>query len=322
MLFRNTTELQLYAQIENTNFASVSSTIKHIENNVLAKIIGVDLYDDLEQKYQNNSLDSDYTKLLDKCRLVIGPLFTHSFIVTSSIILGDNGAQRIETTTNKTAFNYQVRDSRQEWKLQAETEIENLLSFLYSNSEKFEKFLESTTYKESQKLLIKNATDFDLQFTTPQPYRFYNAVLFKMKDVELLEINAIPLSVYKSLKNKKDYEEEESVLVSLLKKAVAYLTIASAIPYLNIRFDDNGITIVSDYGSIDSKETQPRKAADDTKVSQLIKQAKADGTAFLSKASDYYKANYNKIEGAPEPEKKVVRKSNYGCNNERGVVGL
>lgn len=322
MLFKTIAELQAYAQIENTNFTSCSSTVKHIENNVLAKIIGNSLYDDLEEKYQNNSLDEDYTKLLDKCRLVIGPLFTYSYAVTGSTVVGDNGAQRVETNTNKTAYAYQIKDSRAEWKLQAETEIENLLAYLNTNTEKFEKFLESNTYKESQKLFIKSASDFNLQFTTPQPYRFYNAVLFKMMDVELMGINVLPTAVYKSLLNKDEYDEIEEPLVRLIKKAIAYLTVASAIPYLNIRFDDNGITIVSDYGTAESKDTQPRKAADDTKVSLLIAQAKADATAFLTKISEYYNENYNELEGAEKPQINTLKKAAYGKNNCKGVVGL
>lgn len=327
MLFKTTEELRQFSAIQDCNLPSVSLTLKHIEKTVLTNVIGADLYFQINEAYNSNvALDEAEEKLLELCRLVVGPLFAKSYSYEVGIQLSDAGTQRTETTNDKTAYAYQVSNFREDMQQKGEAACEALLEYLYTYQDFYPIWTSSNAYKKYQNLFIKTGAEFNEMYTTPQPYRLFEAIRFKMQDVEELQISdVLTPALYKDLKAKDKnnlyvWSDEETLLLFYIKKAIAYLSVSFAVPHLNIKIDDNGVTVVSDYGVVDSKDKQPRKAAPDNNTSHLIRSCNDAATQYLGKAKKYIEDNATAFAAWKKPA--VIELPSSGNDELGGVFGL
>ncbi len=298
MLFKDNKKIPDYASFTGTiEYAAIKPTLRMIENDHLVKLLGNELYSSLNSALalitDETSLSPDNQLLLHQCRMVIGPYLCYYYTPKAEIGLSASGARRSETETEKTAFQYQITNFREVNLREAEKASEQLLQFLDENQSSYSQWVNSKAFAAYKSLFIASASEFDENYKTASPYRNYWAMRWKMFDVEELHIR-IKLGdpLFDSLKTKllaNTLSTKETKLLKFVKKAIAYYTIAFALPDLSVRLDDDGLTVVGITRSSNDKDR--RQDATENKFSNIVNNAQAAGSEWLVKSMDYLKAN-------------------------------
>lgn len=300
MLFKDTNKLKEYCELTGSvNFPSIKATLRHVEDVRLMPILGKELYNSLHQAYTAASSETALTQpqqdLLEQCRKVIAPYFAYHYTPKAEVKLDDGGARRMETTQAKTAYKDQVARFREANQQEAEQQSELLLEFLDENKANYPLWTASKAFTQYQQLFIKTGFSFNEIFPSHSPYRNYWAMRSKMMQVEQLHIKkAIGEVLFDDLKTKDKagtLTELEKKLLSKIKNAIAYFTVAFSIPYLTVRIDANGITVTDTGGGGSNDELNKLKTAPDSQLALIMSEAKSTGETWLNDAIEFLTNN-------------------------------
>lgn len=316
MLFKTTAKLKEYAEFTSINFISISLTIRQVEENELVPIIGSALYNSLNTAFTSATDEATLTDpqkaLLDKCRMMVAPYVAYYYAPKVEISLSDSGPRRFETTDAKTAYGYQVVNFREQKLREAEKAAESLILFLEENKTDYTEWTNSDEFKAYRALFIKTGKEFDLYFHTASPQRNYFAWRYKMLDVETTIADKLGDALYNHLKEidastTLTFSEPEKLLLVKLKKAIAYFTVAFAIPFHSVRLDANGITIISANSTVSNKDQELRSPADNSAINQIIVSAEMSGAGWLKNAIDFINNNLADFPDFPVPVSAVLQ---------------
>lgn len=308
MLFKTKDKIIEYAELTGTiNFNSVKPTIKVVEQQHIIPILGQELYTGLNNAYtaaaNEDSLTDEQKTLLEQCRCVIGPMLCYYYAPKAEVKVSDAGLQRMETTNAKSAYQNQVTNYREQNLREGELATELLLRFLETNKADYTEWTASDAFKEYRSLFIKSGQEFDKLFTSSSPYRNYWAMRSQMLDVEENSIrNLLGDTLYKALKAKDQdaagtFTDKENMVIYKVKKVIAYLTVANAIPLLNIRIDANGITVMT--GNAALNDNLKRTSADKDAVNAIIDKCQAAARSWINNVENYLNANATDFDGWP-----------------------
>ncbi len=303
MLFKNSDTVKQYAQISGTvDLTAMRATINFVEDQHIQSILGKELYTSLKEAYADAATDDDLVspelkELLEQCRKVIGPMLCYYYAPKADVQISDSGVQRIETATNKTAYQYQNSNFAQANLREGEACTELLIEYLEDHRDSFPQWRDSKAFEKYRSLFIKTGKEFDELYTSHTPYRNYWAIRAKMFDVEENNIRELlGDTMFDALKEKdKDdnatWTEVEEKLMMRIKKAIAYLTVAFAIPLLNVRIDSNGLSVVA-FSSFSANEKEnTRSGADDNARTELIRSCNSSGQVWINNAEKFIKVN-------------------------------
>jgi hypothetical protein len=325
MLFKDTDRLREYAQVGNVNFDSIKQTLRRVEEDYIIPVTGKALYDDLHTAFTAAANEADLSeerqKLLDMCRSVVGPMFCYSHLPKSDILVSDAGGRREETATSKTAFQYQNTNYREANLAEGEGATESLWRFLENNATDYPLWVDTAEYKDYKKLFIRTASEFDKLYKSAAPYRNFYAMRSKMEDVEQNTIRPIlTAAVFDDLKTKHiagtAFSEKEADLMGKVKKAIAYYTVAFALPFLNVKMDGNGLTVVSGITMTTRDADNHRTQAPDANLTRLERSCADNGRLWIKNAVDYLNAN------ATDFTNWIVEEVNEEDETTFGGVGL
>ena len=305
MLFKTSIKIKEYAQLAGEiNFASIVPTLRMVEKKHIGAILGSELYNALDTAYTNaadeNNLSASNKKLLLQCRMVIGPMLCCYYIDKADVLLGDSGAQRSETATNKTAFQYQGTKFKEANLREGEDATELLLQFLEENKADYPQWTASYTFKQYRSLFIKTGNEFNELYPSQSPYRNYWAMRTKMLDVEeniirpFLGDTMTDALKAKDQTNNPVFTDKEKQLLFKLKKAISNYTVAFAVPQMNVRINANGLSVLatSSFSTNDNENT--RSGANDTAINALIKSCTNTGQEWIVNATKFL--NDNKVD--------------------------
>lgn len=300
MLFKTTASIIQYAELTTIQFASVRSTINMVEQQHILPALGDVLYKSLDDAYtaapDEATLSADHKSLLEKCRCTIGPLLCYYYAPKAEIKVGSAGAQRQESETNKTAYQNQVVNYREQNLREGEQATELLLKFLDENQDKYPDWAASTSYQKYKSLFIRSGSEFNDLFTSHSPYRNYMAMRSNMLDIEQNSIR--PLlgdGLFDRMKaadqgGTPSITDKEKDLLFKIKKVIAYLTVAMSIPFLNIRMDANGITVMNS-GNAQNDATSKRTTAAAPIINNLINACQGAAKSWLNNIQTFLDAN-------------------------------
>ena len=298
MLFKATTEIQQYLELDsNVNFASLKSSIRAAEKDILIPVIGLSFYLDLDSKYTAGTLSVKEKALIDVIQAALAAHAIYLYVPKSEVNITDGGVRRNETDTSKTAFQYQVTNLRAALLGESEKAVEYLITFLELKKADYPVWTSTAEFKRYRSLFIKTGSELNEFYGTASPGRNYMAMRSVMEDIEqqvikkMLGDNQFKVLKAKDQLNDPVWSDYENMLMYRLKKCIANLTIAAAIGKLAVRIDDYGITVTSAFISTSNDQVSKRGAAADNQISQLAREAKAAGETWLNDAVDYLRKN-------------------------------
>ena len=304
MLFKDSKKIQEYAElVSEVNFASLKPTIRNIEEQMIIPVIGKSLYNNLNDDYngamdEESGLTDEQKSLLDRLRMVIGPYISYFYAPKGEVKLSDAGLRREETNTNKTAFQYQVKNFREACLAEAEAQTELLLQFLEDNKADYQLWANDDAFKNYRSLFIKTGSEFNEYFPSQTPSKNYWAMRPKMVDVEAQNIRtAIGEELFDDLKEKDTSDaslsDQEKTLLFKLKKATANFTVSYSVPFLNIRIDANGLSVNSSNTRSSDDDLSARSAPSPADISHLIAACKDTAKFWLNDAIIFLNKNHS-----------------------------
>ena len=334
MLFKTTIRLVDFAKLASTvNFSNIAPTLRMVEEQHIIPVLGYELYNTLTVAYtaaaNEGSLTTQHISLLEKTRNVIGPVGCYYYAPKAEVLLSDAGAQRLETATNKTAYQNQVVNFREQNLRESEMATELLLQFLEKNKADYSEWTASEAFKDYRSLFIKSGSEFNKCFPSASPWRNYIAMRGRMVDVEEISIREVlGNDLFEILKTKDldalgTFTDKEQILLYKVKKAVAYLTVASSIPFLNVRLDANGISVKATAGA-QNDDVASRVAALNPALNSLIEASREGGKTWINNISEYMKENAVDFGIAPPPPADANQPVTADYFNEEmiGIFGL
>lgn len=341
MLFKTKDKLIEYAELSGAiNFASVKSTIRVVETQHVIPVLGQELYTLINAAYtavaDETTLSQIQKDLLDKCRCVIGPMLCYYYAPKSEVKLSDQGAQRLETATNKTAYQNQVTNFREQNLREAEVATELLLQFLEEKKADYPQWITSEAFTDYRSLFIRSGKEFNKLFSSHSPYRNYWAMRSKMLDVEQSSIRTLlgdELFDYlktKDTDNALTLSTIEADLLFKVKKVIAYLTVAFSIPFLNVRMDELGITVMGN-NRAQNDNINSRMASNDKALNVIIEKSEAAAKSWINNVENFLNADANvglftgwPIVTVASTTGVIDNRGNWDCFNEErsGSFGL
>ncbi len=302
MLVRTSAILKEYAQIAaNWPYEDLEPSLRMVELKYIVPVLGKDLYDVLDAAItaatEQDPLNPDFVDLVHQCRMAIGPLFCFFHADKADILFSASGMQRRETTTNKVAYQEQRSKFKEANLKEGEEALEMLQQFIEFNQEDYPEWLDSDNFKKYKSLFIKTGTEFNDIFPSATPYRNYWALRPRMQQIEETVIRKLlGDDLYNELKEedaKKDpaFIDEELILLDKLKKAIANLTVALAIPFINVRISSEGLTVPAVTSFSQDDMYQNRNGIPDKMLSTYISACINTGSDWIENATDYLTAN-------------------------------
>lgn len=302
MLIRDADILLQFAHISGSmRYDSAEASLRMVELKYIVPILGTDLYDVLnaaiDAETQQDPLDPVWVALLKQCRMAIGPLFCFFHADKADVLFSESGMQRVETQTNKGAYQEQRSKFKEANLAEGEYALELLQAFIELNQEDYPEWLDSDNFKKYKSLFIKSGTEFNELFPSQTPHRNYWLLRAKMYDVEENNIrNFLGDELFDALKTKDamadpDFSDEEKSLLGKLKKAIANLTVALAVPIMNVRIGSNGLTVpaVTTFSQDDANNT--RGGIDHKMIDTFIISCSNTGTDWINNAQTYLTNN-------------------------------
>jgi hypothetical protein len=302
MLIRDTDILTEYSQLSGTpNYAGLLPSLRMVEIKYIVPILGQDLYDALDSAItaatEQDPLAEVWTDLLHQCRMAIGPLFCYFHADKADVQFTDAGMQRAESSTNKVAYQEQRAKFKEANLQEGEYALELLQAFLDKKREDYPEWMDSDNFDSYKSLFIKSGTEFNALFPSATPYRNYWLLRATMYDVEQNNIRPfLGDDLFDELKAediKKDpeFSDEQKTLLLKIKKAIVNLTVAFAIPFLNVRIGSNGLTVpaITSFSQDDQQNT--RAGVDHAMLDNFITSCTNAGTTWLNNANTYLTNN-------------------------------
>lgn len=255
----------------------------------ILQLLGKELYGDLETKYNSDTLNNNEQELLKNVQLPLSSFALLDDLAFMHTIITDSGVRTASTDKMEAAHRWEFRELQNALINYAVDGIELLLAYLYDTRATWQLWTDSSEFKELDSFLIKTGTDFKKYYPLFQPLRTYWSLRPIMQDVEENYLTpALGRDLLAWVKTQENIiitaDGGEVDVKKIIKRAAAQFTIKNACEVLPVRFDENGFTVVTPGGSVDSATNDGRQSAD---VSTKLNAANREGQNNLSRSTAY-----------------------------------
>lgn len=252
----------------------------------LVPLIGMDLYNDIQTKYNDSSLNAGQQTLLKHMQLLVAATTLRDELIINQVMLTDQGWRTFSTQEAGKLVGWEFKELR-DFLIDKSCDAEEvLLTYLWANKADYALWTASEEYKQFASLLIRTGTDFKKQYKQlHQPMRTYYALQSVAADVQETYLYAgVGENLLIYLRDAAAPTETETKCIGLLKKAMAYFTIKRACSQLPVQIGDGGLTVSSQYGDKEDSDTAGREGAAASLIAKLENDCDKEGQNFLSKA--------------------------------------
>jgi len=270
----------------------------------LVPITGIALYNDIHNKYNNapGTMTSTENDLLKKMRLVAVCYAYYDGLALGHLTLTDNGVRKFVPKDTVPVAKWEYEKLQATLINTAMDATEVLLTFLFNNTADFALWTASMEYKSVNSLLIKTGTEFNNLYSLFQPMTTY----FNIRNVvataqEQYLQDAIGKKLLNYILQKQAPDDTLAGIITKLKKALAFFTIAKCCRQYSVRFSLEGFTVMSDGGNPDSADHTGRKTANADELYLKMHSAEKDGSDFMARAK-YDLVTYSKATTGDVPD--------------------
>ncbi len=276
------------------NFNSLKSTLRLAGRKYIRPLIG----DALMTKAETIAASATPTPLeaayLRQMREALAPLALALYIPRSEAAITDSGVRRGGTNEMPGAYKYQVQAVVKSYEDDGLEALEEVLTFLELHKSVFTEWATSEQRNKYNALAIRSGNEFNEYYTLLRPHLSYNTLLPHIYNTEVLTMMRIFGNTFSHLKDKQaagTINSEERHALALIKYAIANLSISNGVSSLNVRIDDNGISVLSNSTDSSQDGVSKREAASDNALSLLLRQTKDTAKQYIEEARRYLDAN-------------------------------
>lgn len=291
-LIKNIAEVKAVLRISNLDDDMSLPDMDQAMYKHIIPVIGNDIVTEITGIYDSGG-GTDIQK--DLITHIQKPLAAFAYLDNIGIIhatITDRGVARISTAEMPAAFRWEFNEVKSTLEDKALTGMEELLEFLDDNKADFSTWANSVAYKQYYEHLIHNGRDFNKIYPLYQPLRTFHSLRPILNLVEDMYIApAIGNAFLSEIITTDNPDANVQAILSLLKKAEAYLTIKHSIESMPVRISANGFTVAALRGT-DKDETETnRQPAPDNLLRLQMDSSERDGMTYLKQAKNYLNQN-------------------------------
>ncbi len=260
------------------------------------KWLGTGLIADISAAYDaapDTPMPAAKAALLPLIQLPLAHFTFYEHIPFAQVVVDDSGISRKENANYKTAYANQVALLRKSTLETAYNSLETLLQFLEDNETDYPLWVASTGYTLNKAMFINKASVFNTHYSINMSRLVFKELTPVMVDVEEFQITSITGNAFfDELKGliaaKTALTAGQQTIIKCIQKAIAYYTIAEAIPIGWTKFDASGLVVIETTGEAAQGNT---KTASAPQASLKIKAATTKANNWLAKLKTYLQAN-------------------------------
>lgn len=248
LLIRNLEEFKSFCDINiNTNFDTLKPYITLAQEIYIIPLISqaecttlLNALDGVSYPTVPPSLSSKYQTLLEKTQRCLSFYTMYKILPFLNSSIGDKGVQQLsgKEGNSQPVAQWRYIDRLENHLRDADTSAELLLTFMEENQLVFTSWAGTTSYTERKNLLLASAKVFNNYFNINNSRSTYIALRPFIETAELKFIRpAIGDEYFEYLKEKivdGNLANEDIALLPIIRKALAYATMAEALPQLTI----------------------------------------------------------------------------------------
>ncbi len=299
-------EIRKYISVNSSiSFASISPYIESTESTFTKKILGTDQYLELCAYYEDpeawpdnpanpKALADDLAKLLKIVQKSLINLAFHDGFTVLSINIGDSGAYRQETNSQKPLYQYQEEGLKHTFRTEGFNGLDAILESLEDNIEKYPVFEASDTYTVFKSKFIKTTPEFD------EIYHIRNSRLVflhlqrfidQVNDFVILPVLGRVFfdELIAYMTSGEDLQPKQVQLISFIQKIQAYLSVSKGIASLGVNITHNGAFFHSN--GTNSSNYKKKESANSEDLHIIMRNAADVGHSYIEYMKDYLHEN-------------------------------
>ena len=301
-----------------SDFDSVAPHIANAERDYLIPVIGTTMFESLMVFYKTE-LSEELTEVEQRTgelfRLVQSAVIHIAYWIGFDLLnshISDGGFKRTESTSVKGLFKYQEENLKIYFRTNGFNGLDTVLQYLETNSSDFSEFSESPSFSQLKSAFIPTTDIFnELIFINKSRLTFLR-MKSHMRLIEDTEISTIlghtAFAFVKSEMVKANPEAKVTVLLSYIRKPVAYLASALLMEESGADLTDNGLFFTSTASGFNN-DTE-RKPSTPDRIAILVNRNRNIGNAYLDQLRSYLAANSSDWTEVTPSSGKLFRRDN------------
>lgn len=305
MLFKTlnskTIEEQISEFIPITTFGSSYSLIKAdfemAESIFIPKILDSTTYAALASQYESETLSANNKTLLKLCQGAIANLGYVSYIPKAQVKQSDAGIHIMVTGTEKTAFQWQINELKISYLESGFYYLDEALKFLWTNKATYTDWANSSINSKFNKLFISNVSEFQEIIDIKNSGRMLMRLVPFMEKIEEFHIkHTIGSALYNNIKSRKvagTLNSEDNAILPTIRRIVANLSMAEALPKLIQDVSADGVSLIS-YARGEQNYIEKTPATED-RLLKLASDYRVEGVKYLKELKTFLNTNASAV---------------------------
>jgi len=298
-----------------TNNMNTLADMKAAERSYILPLLGADLLSTL----QSTPLDPKYNELLSIAQRAEAYLAYYLDLPTLQVQIADNGLSSFANANRQAAHRWEYKEVQEMLQNKGCEALEELLELLHAKATEF-----NWQAPQAYQSFFITGKDFAGYFNICQPYRTFELLRPVVKQVEdQYIISTIGEDLYQALLITAAPAPVELQAITLIKKALAQLTIKTAIEVLPVKISSGGFTVL-----LDSNPDQPNGSEEQAPTSLMsltYKSCDRSGNTYLSQlkqlldskaSADVFTAYFNSELYTPAVAPDPTTEDRHRCRNQ------
>lgn len=232
------------------------------ERKHLLPLLGRAQYRELLDAYQANNLSTEQAELLQLVQVAVANLAYASYVTVAQLQLSNSGITVPSDPNNRTAFQWQINDLREQLTETGYSALDEVLDYLDEHKTDFPTWAQSAAYTYNKALLLNNAADFSRYYNINGSRRTFLALVAIIGREEIFSLEPVLsapfcVALRAEIQTGTVSAATEAVL-RLLHPALANLTMSQAIGELSFSLNGGALELqVYRADNSNSKESDP-----------------------------------------------------------------
>jgi len=301
-----------------SDFDSVAPHILNAERDYLVPVIGVAMYEELEEFYEMDAISNPSAvqlKTAELLRLVQSAVIHIAYCIGFDLLnahISDGGFKRTESTNVKGLFKYQEENLKSYFRTNGFNCLDTVLQYLETNNVAFGEFAASSANTLLKSAFIPTTDIFnEIVFINKSRLTFLR-MKPHMQLIEDSEVSTIlgttAFTFVKSEMAKTDPDTKVKAILPYIRKPIAYLASALLMEESGADLTDNGLFFTSTAAGYNN-DTERKPSAND-RIAILVKRNRNTGNAYLDQLRSYLAANASDWTNITPSTGKVFRRDN------------
>lgn len=297
------------------SFEKMEGSLQSAEDAFLLPLFGTELMDDIHalcQQFDEGKELEDYQKrIVSFARNAVANLALWHDFDALQLRLTDQGWQRQETDTFKTAYKYQEDQLKRAYKNTGFNAIDGLIGLLEQNKDKVETYQNSPICQERKGSIVRSTGEVNATVFINNSHVLFMRMLPELKTAENMYLaGVIGGTLYndlkKGLENPDSWKHKDSTLDNFRLRCGRYLVRMAAIRLL---LQTGSLTDRGMYFTEYSHEGDINKPADNDQIARMLTQMERDAERERVALQAYVR---NFIPEAYEGDEMSVKRDNTG----------